>query len=88
MIVMSLKQLDIAGSHSSTLSPKMEFLIFAVLVAIVFIFLLDLIGIHLPYNSKYLFMAIAFVLYAFLAKIKEKMRHNETTTTNQNSDEI
>lgn len=58
-----------------TMSPRACFLIFSILVVIIFIFLLDLIGVHVPYTVRYPAITISFILYVFLIKIKEKLRH-------------
>ena len=55
----------------------MGLLIFAILVAVVFFFLLDLVGVHLPYTSRYLAVTVAILLYALAARIADKLKDNK-----------
>jgi len=55
-------------------TPKTKLFVLIFSVVIVFIVLLDLIGIHLPYIARYLALMIAVVLYALLTKILGKLK--------------
>jgi predicted membrane protein len=53
------------------LSPKTQMLIFVVLVAFVFFFLLDLLNIPLNYMARYLAFVIAVAFYVMLIKVSK-----------------
>jgi hypothetical protein len=56
------------------LSSKMKMLIFTIVISISFLFLADLIGIYIPYASRYLAIIIAIGLYALFDRIRGRLK--------------
>ena len=52
------------------LSSKMRMLLFIIGISITFLFLADLIGIYIPYATRYLAIILAIGLYALFDRIK------------------
>jgi hypothetical protein len=52
----------------------MKMLIFIIAISISFLFLADLIGISIPYVSRYLAIILAIGLYALFSKIKGRIK--------------
>ncbi len=59
------------------LSSKMRMLLFIIGISITFLFLADLIGVYIPYATRYLAIILAIGLYALFDRIKGKL--NPTT---------
>ncbi len=56
------------------ISSKMRMLIFIIIISITFLFVADLIGIYIPYASRYLAIIIAIGLYALYDRIKGRLK--------------
>ncbi len=52
------------------LRPRIGVLFFAVLVVVVLVFLLDMIGIHLPYVAKYLTLMMVVAFYILVGLLR------------------
>jgi hypothetical protein len=52
----------------------MKMLIFIIAISISFLFLADLVGIYIPYASRYLAIIIAIGLYALFDRIKGRLK--------------
>jgi hypothetical protein len=52
----------------------MNLLIFIIAISITFLFFADLLGIYIPYASRYIAIIIAIGLYALFEKIRGKIK--------------
>jgi hypothetical protein len=62
------------------LSPKLLMLIFVILVGVVVLFLLDFVGIHLPYMVRYAVLFIAVIVYALTLGLRTGRKRKVSQT--------
>ncbi len=62
------------GVILNLLSSKMNLLIFIIAISIAFLFFADLLGIYIPYASRYLAIIIAIGIYALFDKIRGRLK--------------
>jgi len=55
-------------------SSKMNLLIFTIIISVAFLFFADLLGIYIPYASRYIAIIVAIGLYALIDKIRGRVK--------------
>jgi membrane protein implicated in regulation of membrane protease activity len=66
-------------SDTLVISLRIRFLIFAVLFGIIFFAVLGLVGVNLPYSSRYLVFILVIALYVVTIVVLEKHRRKRET---------
>jgi hypothetical protein len=52
----------------------MSLLIFTIIISVAFLFFADLLGIYIPYASRYIAIIVAIGLYALIDKIRGRVK--------------
>jgi hypothetical protein len=52
----------------------MKMLIFIIIISITYLFLADLVGVYIPYASRYLAIIIAIGLYALFDRLRGRLK--------------